>query len=173
MRGFPALLSVFVIATLAHGCGYTTRPPYPAHIHTVYVAPFESDATRRDFEFQLTRELIAEIERSTPFKVVHRPELADSILEGRVRYIDKKVRVENPDNEPRQIQLTAGLDVIWRDRRTGETLRKIQVGSGAGTVRVEQSVLYAPELGQSYATATTHLARRLARQIVAMMEEPW
>ncbi len=162
-----------LLLVLTAGCGYTTRPPFPGHIHTVYVPIFESDASRRDFEFLLTRELIREIERSTPFKVVNSPEAADSILEGRVKYIAKNVRVENPDNEPRQIQLTAGVDIVWRDRRSGEVLRKMRVGAPESRAHVRRSVQYAPELGQTYRTASLQLARQLAQQIVSMMEEPW
>ncbi len=168
-----ALWIITTICMLVPGCGYTTRPPFPSHIHTVYVPIFESDASRRDFEFLLTRELIREIERSTPFKVVNSPEAADSILEGRVKYIAKNVRVENPDNEPRQIQLTAGVDVVWRDRRSGEVLRELRVGPSENRAHVRRSVQYAPELGQTYSTASLQLARQLAQQIVAMMEEPW
>jgi hypothetical protein len=156
---------------LVSSCGYTTRPPYPSHIHTVYVPIFQSDDYRRGLEFQLTEAVVREIERSTPFKVVSSPEEADSILEGRIKFVEKDVRVENPDNEPRQIQLAMRVEVTWKDRRTGEVLRRGRTSSSA--VPVTRAVQYAPELGQSFATAAQDVVDQLAKQIVNMMEEPW
>jgi hypothetical protein len=159
-------------ALILGGCGYSTRPLYSDYIRTVYVPMFQSKTFRRGLEFQLTEAVVKEIERKTPFKVVG-SEDADTVLEGTIRYADKRVVVESPEDEPRHIDLAIAVDVRWRDRRTGELLRDAETEPVSATLLVRQDVRYAPELGQSVATARQEVVDDLAEQIVAMMEDPW
>lgn len=160
------------LALLAGGCGYTTRPMHSSYVQTVHVPMFQSKTFRRGLEFQLTEAVAKEIEKKTPFKVVD-SENADTILEGTIRYADKRVVVESPEDDPRHIDLAIAVDVTWRDRRSGEVLRTDETEPVAWTRLVRQDARYAPELGQSVATASFEVVQDLATQIVAMMEEPW
>jgi len=160
-----------VVAVALSGCGYSIRPPYDANIHTVYVPMFESDLYRRGLEQELTEAVIKQIEQTTPYKVV-RSEEADTVLKGRIRALDKRVRVQTPQDEPRLIQTTAIVELEWRDLRTGRVLSSGQVGLPDG-FQLRGSADYAPELGQTMATARHQMVQNLARQIVALMEEPW
>ena len=163
------------IVTALAGCGYTTRPLHPTVgpegcIETVYVPMFQSRVFRRGLEFQLTEAVIKEIERKTPYKVV-RCDNADTTLKGEIKSVRKRVITETPENEPRQIEDALVVDVEWRYARTGNLLSNGQIEASPFLVR--QSASYAPELGQTMATATKEAIDKLAVQIVAMMEEPW
>ena len=158
------------IATALAGCGYTTRPMYPASIQTVYVPMFQSKVFRRGLEFQLTEAVIKEIERKTPYKVV-RCDNADTTLKGEIKSVRKRLLIQTPEDEPRELEMALVLNVEWRDNRSGALLCNNQ--SEAAPVLVRQSDLYAPELGQTTATAIRDTIDKLAVQIVAMMEEPW
>jgi len=157
-----------MVAALVAGCGYTTRPMYPASVQTVYVPIFQSRVFRRGLEFQLTEAVIKEIERKTQYKVV-RHDNADTILEGEIQLVRKRVVIHSPEKEPRQVELAISVDVKWRDLRSGDTL----CNGKSETLLVRQSADYVPELGQTIATATQEDVDKLAVQIVAMMEEPW
>ena len=97
---------------------YSVQPPYNTNIRTVYVPTFRSVTFRRDVQFQLTEEIIKQIESRTPYKVVGKPEGADTTLEGVVNFADKNIILENPFNLPRQ--LTAMMIVLGHlDRQQG------------------------------------------------------
>ena len=159
------------LALVIAGCGYSTRPPYDMNIRTVYVPMFESEVFRRGIEQELTEAVIKQIELTTPYKVV-RSEQADTVLKGTIRAVTKRLRVDTPEDEPRLIQANLIVDVEWRDLRTGKVLSSGQVPVPDG-FRIRGAADYAPELGQTMATARHQLAQRLAQQIVALMEEPW
>ena len=108
---------------LAPGCkvtGYSIRPPYDTRIKTVYVPVFKSITFRRDVNLMLTELVIKEIERRTPYKVVGKPEEADTTLEGTINFSDKNMIVENPFNLPRQLTSTMIVDVTWTDNQAEE-----------------------------------------------------
>ena len=157
-------------ATMLAGCGYTTRPMYPCTIQTVYVPMFESKVFRRGLEFQLTEAVIKEIELKTPYKVV-RADNADTTLTGEIKSVRKRVLIQTPEDEPRELETALVVDVQWRDNRTGQVICSEQTLGVPFLVRSDS--LYAPELGQTTSTAFRETVDKLAVQIVAMMEEPW
>ena len=158
------------IATALAGCGYSTRPMYPCSVQTVYVPMFQSKVFRRGMEFQLTEAVIKEIERKTPYKVV-RSANAYTTLKGEIKGARKRVLIQTPEDEPRELEMALTVDIEWRDNRSGALLCHNQ--SEGTPILVRQSDLYAPELGQTTATAVHEAIDKLAVQIVAMMEEPW
>ncbi len=157
-------------ASALAGCGYTTRPMYPCTIQTVYVPMFESKVFRRGLEFQLTEAVCKELEHKTPFKIVNCQD-ADTTLKGEIKSVRKRVLIQTPEDEPRQLETAIAADVEWRDNRSGELLCNGQTSGVPFVVRGDAT--YAPELGQSTATALQEMIDKLAVQIVAMMEEPW
>ena len=65
-----------------------------------------------------------------------------------------------------------GIEVRWIDARSGQLLgaREIPLEPQTSTLVAQSS--FAPETGQSLATATQQAVDQLARQIVGMMESP-
>jgi hypothetical protein len=104
--------------------GYTTAPNYNTHIHTVYVPIFKNTTLYRDLEFQLTQAVVREIEAKTPYKVVSNRSEADTELTGKIVSFNKALLNVTPLNEVREAQTALGVEVVWRDLRTGEILSK-------------------------------------------------
>ena len=157
-------------ATALAGCGYTTRPMYPCTIQTVYVPMFDTKVFRRGLEFQLTEAVCKELEQKTPYKIV-RVDNADTTLKGEIKSVRKRVLIQTPEDEPRALETALAVDVELRDNRTGALLCNGQTPGVPFVVRSDST--FAPELGQTTATAIKDMIDKLAVQIVAMMEEPW
>jgi hypothetical protein len=104
--------------------GYTTKPNYDTNIHTVRVPIFQNRTFIRGVEFDLTQAVIREIEQKTPYKVVGPGCEADTELSGVVTVFTKGLLNLNPLNEVREAELTLGVEVVWRNLRTGEYLTK-------------------------------------------------
>jgi hypothetical protein len=149
------------------GCGYSLRAPYDTNVRTIYVPTFRSVSFRRDVQFQLTELVQKEIEKRTPYKVVGNIEEADTILEGTVNYADKNIIVENTDNLPRQLTATIQATVNWIHNPP------LDYEKTRDPTVVSDTVYFAPELGETTATAFYRVCQDLATQIVDMMEEPW
>lgn len=106
--------------------GYTTAPNYSTKIHTVYVPIFRNTTLYRNLEFQLTQAVVREIESKTPYKVISDRCRADTELTGKIVSFNRNVINVTPLNEVREAQTTLGVEVVWRDLRTGEILSKPQ-----------------------------------------------
>jgi hypothetical protein len=104
--------------------GYTTCPQYDLTIHTVYVPIFKNRTLWRGLEFDLTRAVVREIEAKTPYKVVSNCADADTELTGAIISFNKGILNRNQLNEVREAETTLGVEVIWRNRRTGEILSR-------------------------------------------------
>src|SRR6516162_1830767 len=102
--------------------GYTTRPNYDKNIKTVYVPIFKNKSIWRGLEFDLTRMVVQEIESKTPFKVESDCSKADTELIGTVVNLNKNMLNRNQLNEVREAETVLAVEVVWRDRRTGEVL---------------------------------------------------
>lgn len=107
-----------------HFCllGYTTQPNYDTNIHTVYVPIFENRTFRKGIEYDLTRAVVRAIEQYTPYKVVSNCDKADTELLGKVITFNKGILNRNQLNEVREAETVLMVEVVWRDKRTGEIL---------------------------------------------------
>lgn len=161
-------LALAALATVGAGCGYSIRPPYNASIRTVYVPVFKSYRFRTDLNIQLTKLLIDEINTRTPYRVVANPENADARLEGTVTFDDKNVMVENPYNLPRHILASMTVNVTFTDNRN----QTAQTKTFPAAV-VSESVTFDPEIGESSTAGFEKAMKKIVRDIVNMMEEPW
>jgi hypothetical protein len=133
-KGRPALWAAIVLAGVVFclpACessghftllGYTTQPNYDCNIHTVYVPIFENRTFRKGIEFDLTQAVVRAIEQYTPYKVVCNCDHADTELLGKIVAINKQILNRNQLNEVREAETVLTVEVIWRDRRTGEVL---------------------------------------------------
>ncbi|MCL4191356.1 MAG: hypothetical protein KJZ87_06390 [Thermoguttaceae bacterium] len=170
-----ALAPVLLVLVCHAGCaGYQVGnwTLYSDGIETVYVPVFESDSFRHNLGELLTEAVAKEIERVTPYKVVGSP-AADSILRGRIVTDAKNVVVEDPHDNPRELELTFQVQVQWVDRR-GRTIQDC----GAIPLPPEMTLVGAsatiiPEVGETLDVAQLEAVQEIAEQIVAMMETPW
>lgn len=134
---------------------------------------FESDSLRRNLGERLTEAVVKEIERQSPYKVVHDPLAADSILSGRIISERKGVLAENRNDEPRDIEVDLAVQVNWIDRRGDAVMPSASFTLAQQGFSINQTADFVPEAGQSIATAHQEAISRIAKQIVSQMEAPW
>ena len=160
-------LGLFLVMTGCRGgTGYSIRAPYDTAVKTVYVPGFQSVSFRRDIYLQLTELVIKEIERRTPYKVVGKPEGADTTLSGTINYAEKNVVVENPNNLPRQLTSTIIVAVTWTDN-------KVEEKKAPNPAVVANTFNFYPEIGEPAEAAFYRTCEKMATQIVNMMEQTW
>ena len=172
----------FVIATIALmvvGCaGYRfgNNTLYAPNVRTIYVPVFQSDSFRTtpgiDLGERLTEAVCKEIEKRTPFKVVGTADGADSVLTCRIVADTKRMVVESPTDQSRQVEMNIQALVTWADRG-GAVLATGAVPVPAASVDVGQAAMLVPEYGRSVVSTQQEGIQRMARQIVGLMEEPW
>jgi hypothetical protein len=145
---------------------------YGPEVRTIEVPIFQNDSFRRNIEFQLTEAVQREIQTRTPYRLAKGPG-ADTRLTGRIVDIRKDVLGETQFDDPRELQLSLFVHVTWEDLRTGQLLASQEVPIQPQAIPLVGQAEFAPEVGQSLATATQDATERLARQIVNMLETPW
>ena len=160
------------LGMLSGGCGYHAGAPYSQEFRTVHVPTFTTDSFRRGFELQLTESVQKQIQLRTPYRLAKEPG-AETRLTGRVVSISKRVENQTKFDDPRELELQYGIEVKWEDTRTGQTLAERSMPLPGNVTQLLTDVSFAPETGQSLATAQQRAADQLARQIVGMMEVPW
>jgi hypothetical protein len=143
--------------------GYTNRPLFRDDIRTVAVPIFKTGRTlfRRGLEMQLTEAVIKQIESRTPYKVVPR-DRADTVLDGEVLAFTERVLTETPRNEPREVQVTVTVRMLWRDLRSGEVLREAR--------RLSENATFVVDVGETEAQATLDSFDDLVERIVELLE---
>lgn len=169
-RWISALLLVSLMLPVG-GCGYIVGGPYRQDIRTVHVPIFESSSFRRDVELQLTEAVHKEIQKQTHFRLVKGVD-ADTRLTGQIVRISKYPLSESALDDPRELQYTMAVQVSWKDLRSGREQNQ-SVPIAPEVVDLLSTADFAPEIGQSMATARQQAVERLARQIVQMMQFPW
>ena len=175
----PFLAAFVGLAAMAGGCaGYRfgNNTLYAPNVRTVYVPIFQCDSYRTtpavDAGVRLTEVVCKEIEKRTPFKVVGSEGAADSVLTGRIVADTKRMVVESPTDQSRQVEMNYQVLVTWADRG-GTVIASGEVPLPAATVDVGQSASLVPEFGRSVASTQQESIVKLAQQIVGLMEEPW
>jgi hypothetical protein len=171
-RFWMTALAVAVSGLAWSGCGYTIGGAYGPEIRSVHVPTFQNETFRRGFELQLTEAVQKQIQLRTPYRLAREPG-ADTRLTGRIVGINKRVQNENRFDDPRELELELAIEVTWTDLRNGQMLAQRQVPLNAQMAHAIVHTSFAPEAGQSLATATQDAADQLARQIVGLMEAPW
>ena len=106
----------------------------------------------------LNEEVIKEIERRTPYRVVGTKEEADTTLEGEVNFTDKNIIVENPFNLPRQLTATLTVNFTWTDNQ-GEADRRPRA-----TDDDRRRSNFFPEVGETSEAAFLRPASRWPRR---------
>lgn len=169
----PGRISLVLILLLSlPGCGYMLGSGFSPDIKTVSVPIFENDTFRRGLEYQLTEAVQKEIQKRTPYRLARGTD-ADTRLTGRIVQTRKDVLGENNNDDPRQLQFSIMVRVTWENLRTGEIISQKEVPVAPEAVPLIAQAGFAPELGQSQATAIQTVVNQLAKQVVNMMEVPW
>jgi predicted GNAT family acetyltransferase len=151
---------------------FGARTLFPDKIETVYVPVFDSSSYRRGLGEELTEAVIKEIERRGVYKVVPSPS-ADTVLTGKITGEAKHLLFENLTGDPREMEVSLVVKVSWVDRR-GSPVQEIPlVPVPAAAVDFNAASGVVAEVGQSIATSHQQAIRRLAEQIVSLMEKPW
>jgi hypothetical protein len=161
-----------VTAGAFSGCGYTVGNNFPPEIRTIAVPMFTSKSFRRWVEIQLTEGVQKEIQRRTPYRIV-KDEDADTRLVGKLIDVKKGVLGLDQYSDARELQISFVVDVTWEDLRNGKQLMQKQVPLTAAEASFLSNSEFAPEVGQSLATAYQQSIDRMSRAIVDMMENPW
>ena len=166
------------LVTLCIGCaGYRfgNNTLYAPNVRTVYVPVFQAESFRTtpgiDMGQRLTEAVCKEIEKRTPFKVVGTSE-ADSVLTGRIVADTKRMVVESPTDQSRQVEMNIQVLVTWADRG-GAVLATGAVPLPAASVDVGQAAMLVPDYGRSVVSTQQEGIVKMAQQIVGLMEEPW
>jgi hypothetical protein len=170
-RWLPALLGLTLAALL--GCGYTVGNSFQAPVRTVAVPVFQSESFRRGLEFQLTEAVHREIQNRTPFRLVRDEALADTRLLGRIVQAEKYALTPTPFDDPRELELQLSVEVRWEDLRSGQLIAYQTIPISPDAIALISQASFAPETGQSRATAERTAVDNMARQIVDLMETPW
>lgn len=170
-RTTSLLILALTLALLTAGCGYRMGHGFEPEIHSIYVPTFTSQSDRRGLEFQLTEAVLKEIQIRTPFRIVEEP-AADTQLIGKIVSTRKRVLGETRNDDPRELQMTLAVQVRWENLKTHEVLAEKSMPLNESDVQLLQRSEFAPEVGQSLATAYQQLVDRMARDIVDMMEQP-
>lgn len=163
--------NVFLSGALA-GCGYTVGNGFQSEVRSVHVPIFKSKSFRRGIEYQLTEAVIKQIQLRTPFKITSEED-ADTRLVGTINDVKKTVLGRNQFNDARELNVTYIVNITWEDLRTGKVLAQNEVPVPPEMVQFTSQASFAPEVGQSLATATQQALDRMATDIVNMMEIPW
>lgn len=165
-------LALFALSAMAiGGCGYHMGAPFSQEVRSIYVPTFSSTVNRRGLEFQLTEAVQTQIKNRTHFKLVHEAQ-ADTRLIGKLVRADKNVLGQTQNSDARELQINFVVEIKWEDLRTGRVLSSERIPLAPDIVRQLSTGEFAPEIGQSLATAEQRAIDQLARDIVDKMEEP-
>jgi len=134
-----ALLSVFLTAPLAAGCGYSLATPgagLPREVRTLYVAEVDGEVADPEVRDTLARELRKLVRSRAYFRVSETEAAADAVL--RVRFVDFASRPVAFDkyDEVLDYETTMRVDATLQ-RETGEVLWR---GKGIESTRSHAAV---------------------------------
>ena len=167
----PAAAAVLCAALLS-GCGYAVGGGFRPDVRTVHVPMFTSDTFRRGQAERVTEAVHKQIELRTPYRLVTGSQAADARLTGHLAEVRKDLLTETRFDDQRELQVFYGVVLRFEDLRTGRLIAERTVPI-SGLTPLAADASFAPELGQSLATAEQTAMDDLAREVVAVMERPW
>ncbi len=141
-----ALAGLFCLVALLPACtdgrnftvlGYTTKPNYNTDYKTVHVPIFKNRTFEKRLEFDLTTEVVRQIELKTPYRVVPCWKDADTELSGTIAGATKSILNRNQLNEIREAETTLVVELVWRDLKTGEILSRPKKADAATPLNVQ------------------------------------
>jgi hypothetical protein len=160
------------LSLISSGCGYNIGAPFNPEIRSVHVPIFQSGSNRRLLEYQLTEAVQKQIQQRSHFRLVKEPE-AETRLTGKIVDLRKNALGQTQNSDARELQVNLQVEVTWEDIHSGRILAQQRVSVPPELLQLAAQAEFAPETGQSLATADQTAIDRLARNIVDMMEVPW
>ncbi len=167
-----ARIGLIVVLFASAGCGYTVGAPFSPEIRSVHVPIFKSASNRRFLEYQLTEAVQKQILSRSHFRLVKESD-ADTLLTGKIIDLRKNALGQTENSDARELQVNLQVEVTWVDIRTQKILMQKHVPLAPEMLQLATQAEFAPEVGQSLATADQTAIDRMARNIVDMMETPW
>lgn len=164
--------ALILLLVLTAGCGYQVGAPFSPEIRSVHVPIFKSNSNRRFIEYELTEAVQKQIQQRSHMRLV-KEEDADTRLTGRIIDLKKSALGQTQNSDARELQINLQVEMTWEDLRTGKILAQQRVPLPPEMMVLAAQAEFAPEVGQSLATADQTVIDRLARNIVDMMETPW
>lgn len=168
---FPSALAAITLCVFS-GCGYTFGPSTVHGVRTIHVPIFQTQGFRRNLDYLLTEAVQDEIKNRSGYRLADAT-IADTILKGKIIDIRKNPLSETRFDDAREVQLMLGAEISWVDRRNGRILQQRVFPIAQQLAQHSSQVSFAPEVGQSMATAQQEAVTRLASQIVDLTEMPW
>lgn len=169
--------------------GYTTQPPFDPGIRNVYVPIAQNYSLRKDLEFDLTRQVVNELNmRAGAPRVCSERARADSELLLKIVNVRKSTVLINQLGETRDSEILVQIEVVWRDLRPGHLGNILSnpkrfdpealplpgeardQAPNAVPLLVQPSAQFIPELGGSFMSAERQAMQKAAAQVVNMME---
>jgi len=170
------LSGVFFAALLLAVSGYTEcyRPAgrgdaLPKHIKTLAIPPFQNPSLRYKVEQRFTSAVIDEaIHRARSIKIVTKPEGADAVMNGMIRYFGFQPKLIDDLGRARLFEITIYVAVTVRDQTTNKVIFDNQNYVFRGEYEISgDPKAYFNEEG----AATDRLARDFARSVVSTILE--
>lgn len=158
----PAALLLLALASAA--CGYRLGPAAPvvAGAATVRIPLFENRTFRRGVETDLARQIAAALASRSRLRPVD--EGGDLVVEGVLVEMKEDLLSSMEDQEIRESSLLVAAEVTVRDGRTGEALVKVR--------KITERESFVPGIGESLRTARIEALKRLAEDVVDLLEAP-
>jgi len=137
--------ALLLAAVLLAGCGYSLGPGRPVQgAATVTIPVFGNRTYRRGVETDLARLLVSEIHSRTTLRVVDAG--GDLVVEGTIVNADEVLLSQGEDQTVRESTVLVTVDILVRDRRTGELVRPRQ--------RLTERESFVPVIGESVPTGS-------------------
>jgi len=156
-----ALLAL--LAAAAASCGYSLGPAAPlGGATTVRIPIFENRTYRRGVETDLARQISAVLASRSRLRAVD--EGGDLVVEGTLVEIRESNLSSKEGEVIRESALFVTAEVTVRDGRTGEPVVKMR--------RVTERESFVPDIGESLRTARVEALKRLAEDVVDLLEAP-
>ena len=177
LRGAAHAAMASIMLTAAAGCangglfGYATSGLYPENLRTISVPIFQNRTFRRNIEFQVTEEVVKGLERAG-FKVVPSAR-AETELLGTIANYQKTGYGLDGYNNPRGGNMLMQVSVRWIDKRSGKTLKDESLRIDPAATLLTSSSAFVVDGGQSVATTNDQLAKEMARNVLALLQNPW
>jgi hypothetical protein len=167
----PSGVLAILLITVS-GCGYMIGPGNDSRITTVEVPTFGNETFRRGIEQQLTESVQKEIQKRSFIRIVKGCD-AETRLTGTIKRVRKRPVGRTAFADSRELELSLLVEVTWENVSTGEVISEYSVPLDQATTTLFTSSNFAPEVGQSLATAVHDNVQQAATQIVDMMDAPW
>ncbi len=157
-------VTLAVCLAVLSGCGYRAGLIVRSDIKRVAVPVFANNTFYRDIEIGLTRAVVDEMLKTTPYILAETPQ-ADAVLEGIIISYRVPVLQESVTDEPVESQIALTVEATLVEARSDRVLK---------TALVREAEGFSPSLGEDEVSAREVLFRRIARVVIErVFEQDW